>query len=133
MKRNLLRFLMVFMILTAQSCLEKDDCHRVIKLVNNSIGDIWIAESGSQYNGLNCQQIPGLISAGESYDLEMRVCWEDRINRTYQGAVVFYFFDESFKDNFPDCDSIRFNQSVIERRTYTVEDLNALNWVVTYQ
>ncbi|MFD2036339.1 hypothetical protein ACFSKL_16160 [Belliella marina] len=132
MKMNLLNFVMVFIVLTAQSCLDKDDCHRVIKIVNNSNESIWIAESGIQHIGLNCQQIPGLIPEGGSYDLEIRVCWEDRINRTYQGAVVFYFLDESFKDNFPDCDSIRFNQSVIEKRQYTVEDLNELNWVVTY-
>ncbi|MFD2034510.1 hypothetical protein ACFSKL_06905 [Belliella marina] len=132
MNMNLLNLVVAFMILMAQSCIEKDDCHRVIKIVNNSNEGVWIAESGIQHNGLNCQQIPGLIPEGGSYDLEIRSCWEDQINKGYQGAVVFYFFDESFKDNFPDCDSIRFNQSVIERRTYTVEDLNALNWVVTY-
>lgn len=116
----------------AQSCVDKDDCHREIPIVNNSNADLWLAESGIQHNGLNCQQVPGLIPSGTTYKLDLSVCWEDAINKTYQGTVVFYFFEENYFSTHPECDSIEFNESVKERREYTVDDLTALNWVIEY-
>lgn len=134
MKMTLFVKIMAFVLLMAQSCEEKEDCHRNIKVVNNSDKDIWIGESGLQHNGLNCQQIPGLIRAGESYNLDLlRVCWETRITNTYQGAVIFHFFHENYFDTHSVCDPVEFNQSAIERREYTVADLNALHWVVEYK
>jgi hypothetical protein len=121
-----------FIILMAQSCVEKEDCHRAITIVNNSNGEIWLGESGAQH-GLSCRQVPGLIPSGTSYELDLlRVCWEDRINRTYRGKVVFYFFQENYFSAHSECDSIQFNQSVKERREYTVGDLNRLKWVIAY-
>jgi hypothetical protein len=132
MKMNLYFQIATIIILMLTSCEEKEDCHRSIEIVNNSSGDLWLAETGLQHNGLNCQQVPGLIPMGESYILDLRVCWEDRINKTYQGAVVFYFFDENYFLTHPECDSIEFNQSVIERKEFSVEDLNSLDWVIEY-
>jgi hypothetical protein len=125
--------IVAFIILMAQSCVDKENCHREILIVNKSNADLWLAESGIQHNGLNCQQVPGLIRQGESYKLDLlRSCWEDMINKAYQGKVVFYFFEENYFSTHPSCDSIEFNQSVKERREYSVADLDALNWVVTY-
>lgn len=125
--------IIAFIILLFQSCIEKDDCHHDLLVVNNSNADVWLAESGLQHDGLICQQVPGLIPEGESYSFYVRVCWEDRINKTYQGAVVFYFFDENYFITHPECDSIEFNQSVIEKQSYTVKDLDSLGWVIEYQ
>lgn len=124
--------IVAFTILMLQSCEENEDCHRSIEIVNNSSGDVWLAESGLQHNGLNCQQVPGLIPGGEFYELDRRVCWEDRINNSYQGAVVFHFFNENYFATLPECDSVEFNQSAIERRAYTVDDLNDMGWMIEY-
>lgn len=121
-----------FMVLTFQCCKEKEDCHRDLLIVNNSNKDIWIAESGAKHNGLDCRQVPGLVPSGESYNYDLpRVCWEDRI-KAYQGAVVFYFFHENYFITHPECDSVEFNQSAIEQRAYTVDDLNGLGWAIEY-
>ncbi len=134
MKMTLYVKIMAFMLLTVQACEEKEDCHREIKIVNSSNGDLWLAESGLQHGGLNCRQVPGLIRKGESYTYDLlRGCWEVQINKGYQGAVVFYFFRENYFDTHPQCDSVEFNQSAIERREYSVADLNASNWVIEYQ
>jgi hypothetical protein len=123
----------VFLILMFQSCDECEDGHTAILIVNKSNGDIWFGESGTQHNGLDCQHILSKIDADTTYSNDLlRVCWEDRINKTYQGKVVFYFFEENYFSTHPSCDSIEFNQSVKERREYTVADLNALNWVIEY-
>lgn len=134
MKRILYVQLMTFMLLMVQSCEEREDCHRGLLIVNKSNNDIWLAESGLQHNGLNCQQVPGLIRAGESYNLDLlRDCWEVQINKGYQGALILHFFQENYFDIHPVCDEVEFNQSEIEQRKYTVADLNALNWVIEYQ
>lgn len=119
------------MILMSQSCDEKD-CHRTIEIINNSNKDIWLGESGVQHNGLDCRQVPGLIPKNENYKLDLRSCWEDSINKGYQGSVVFYLFEENYFFAHSLCDSIEYNQSVIERREYTVDDLDSLNWVIVY-
>ena len=131
MKMILYVKMLVFMILTIQSCYESEDCHRSIEIVNNSNGELWLAEHGLQHSGLDCQQIPGLIKGSESYKLDSSGCWEDRI-KGYQGAVVFYFFDENYFLTHSQCDPVEYNQSAIELRKYTVDDLNALNWVIEY-
>ncbi|PJB59612.1 MAG: hypothetical protein CO098_02495 [Bacteroidetes bacterium CG_4_9_14_3_um_filter_41_19] len=134
MKVSLIFILLLFFFSASQCKKEGDDCHRSIRIVNNS--DSTVIYSTILYNGINPSQCllteDAVISPKEYYIEYSIVCLEDRLESS---DYTFFIVDpQHFNDGgFYSCDSIEFKNKVLKHYVLTLDDLKNSDFVVTYQ
>lgn len=114
---------------------ESENCHREILIKNVGTEDVFFSFEPI-YETLP-KKLPcpfGLIEP-DSFRVDpstLTSCWEDIIKNLYEDTLSYYFvLGDDYQMLLP-CDSISVNNPLMEERRYTVEDLNALNWIIEY-
>jgi len=134
-----MRFIIFLLFIFLFSCdpipEESETCHREILIKNVGTNDIWFSFEpfDDPIQKLRCDFF-GVIRPDsiQSNSSTLTSCWEDLITNLYEDSVSYYFIsDSSYQDNFP-CDSILISSPIVEERQYSIEELNALDWLIEY-
>ena len=120
-----------FIMLSSSTCRrENEDCHFYIFIENKSSDDIIVARKFF-YDDL-CKLSGEQIEANEKYS-DYAVCWERRLMN--EGPEEFYIVDPA-NYNMPsiyyNCDSIAIKNTILKHYILTLEDLQAVDFEITY-
>ena len=133
--KNIFLAVLIYFICTASSC-DKLIPDRVSSfwIQNNSSGEISFSYSlkfpDSSITHLQRFEVI-TISNGEKAPIDSRKDWDKVINEDIPGKKLQVFvFTIPVNDN--NWDSVRNNYLVQKRYELTVDDLNTMNWVVSY-
>lgn len=143
-----LKTLVVFLLLFCFSCVDKkknyEDCHHYMTIINHSDLVIYATESYLYPDTVNFYKyIPNpsyqpylnkVNPEGENTDAveNLKGCLEGLFNEPHIGSgdtmMVFLFREDSLKANdWKDAPNY-----VLKRYDLTIDELNALNWTITY-
>ena len=113
--------------------LNDDDCHHKLTFENMSSETIWFGLGRGDEQVFPCKIGTGGLDSGSSYTQQItNSCWEKRINGGYRGSLAVYYFSEPPNSTSEDCNEEELNSIVTERREYTIEELNGINWIISY-
>ncbi len=125
----------VLLLLIMQSCVpsEGDDCHKELFFQNNDEESKYIVWTEKVIVGDECNLfLHGELQPQTRAEIlgSDSGCLETLINNVFNGAVIVYVFEEN--PSIKECESVASHPDIIERREYTVDDLNANNWLIEY-
>lgn len=125
----------LLLLLITSSCkpLEGEDCHKQLFFQNNQDEAIYLIWTEKVVVGDECNLfLHAKFESGQRAEIvgSNNSCLETPIHNVFNGAVVIYVFEEN--PNIMECDSVAVHPDIIKRTEFTVEDLNALNWVIEY-
>lgn len=127
-----MKYLIFFLVIPLLcSCLSDDDCHDQLLLVNNSTETIWTGFGKGNSEVFECGVVTGSIEANDTYIQYLR-CWEESIRGSLGGSLVVYYFSEMPNSTADNCNEDELNNLIIERKEFTLEELNAINWTISY-
>lgn len=127
----------LFLLLASTTC-QKSDEHYVYTVVNNSDYPIWVQESFAYPDTLyNCDLIPFFIRPHESYPITERgTSYEELLehnkNRYLQLLVVDTATINKLLSIEGYCEQINSKHKVIKRYQLSLQDLENMNWKITY-
>lgn len=136
-----INLLLIFGILLI-SCEAKntENCHKVITIINNSNKILYISESYNYPNIDDYKNLASPLISGspkiEPNETRAYVPVRDCIEYTYanqipSGIMMFYVFDGEILET-QGWDYIKTNDLVLKRYDLTLENLENLNWTITY-
>lgn len=125
----------VFFLMLSSCIPESENCHKDLFFQNNSEEAIFLIWTEKRTAGDECDG----LARGEVKSLEKsRIlgvgnnCLETRIRNIYNGAVVLYIFEENPNIPYMECDSVLGHPDIVQTMEFTVDDLNRLDWTITY-
>lgn len=129
------KLLSAIYIILLVSCVNDDGpCHQSVKIINNSNKTLFYQFSTTPTIGAdpslagNYFKILPHSSKKDLYGGE-RGCYE---NRFEPNNIVYYnFFDATIVES-EDWETIRENDMVLERKSFTLEQMNEANWEVIF-
>ncbi|MEP7093386.1 MAG: hypothetical protein ABI793_04945 [Flavobacterium sp.] len=131
-------FIMALATLFVSCAPEKDDanCHGAVTIINNSNKVIYF-EGGSAtpeigYNPLKSGGYFKIVPGASKYDPfgRHRGCYEDLFAEN-NNKLYYLIFDEEVLKSEP-WDSIVKYDKVLKRYSFTVEEMNDVNWKIIY-
>ena len=124
-------FSLLFLASTCQK--EGEDCHRRIKIINNSTDSIIIAFKGYYGSSGLCNLAGSILKTNDTYELTRNVCWES-ILANGQSEEIYIVDPNNFNEPgaFYDCDSIEIKNTVLKLYVLSLEDLKKNKFTVTY-
>jgi hypothetical protein len=134
MRTSIIIIIFLWLLCTAFNC-ENKNCHKHIGLINNTNIDIYIKE-GSSDSSRFASEFPNPITddtyrvvphTKNTTGLMRRSCHESNI-KTF---ISIYIFDANVLATFS-WGTIEKNYMVLQRYDLTKEDLQRLNWELTY-
>lgn len=137
---------MAFFFMLLPGCKEnKDDCEKSITIINNSVNQIYAHESYSYPDSLVfADRFPNPITVNYPYgigpgsqnDAAVSVNGRDSINYIMSsskicpsGLIMVYIFDA---DSLASKTWANDPNLILRRYDLTIDDLNAMNWTITY-
>jgi hypothetical protein len=134
-----LAILFMGMILVSATCSNDNDkdCHNTITIVNNSDKDIYFSPSARYPDTLTLY--PNPASAGDYYKVEKntigkdlyRDCIEYKFKAIPSGIIMFYIYDAQTIETVP-WDTVVKKYLILKRYDLSLEDLQRMNWTITY-
>ena len=138
MKKNLwfIGILLMSIFMSSSKCSDDDEGHKYITFVNNSTNDIrvqerWQIQIELSDTILDSKVIPPLLIANKSSHefKSLNSSWEIDFNAI--PFVQYFIIDENVYTSTP-WDSICKYNKVMKRYQFTKEELERMNWTVTY-
>lgn len=132
-----LSLILLACFLVCNTCGKDGDKHDSIVFVNNSNNDIYVCGDDWSYpdTAINFAN-PSL--GGDSYRVAAKTSGDPlRLRDTYEGRfgqidkIMFFVFDAQVLENTP-WDTVKAKYKVLERYDLSLEDLERLNWTITY-
>ena len=121
------------MVLTASTCKKKEDCHSIVKFMNQSEKDVFFALRFSDYIG-NCRLDGNKVMKNGTFDFKpYKSCIEDNLNSNR--PLDIYIVDSNKYnelDVFYNCDSIGIKNELVKQFSLTLDDLRQSNFTITY-
>ena len=121
------------LVLSSSTCeKESNDCHYDIAVVNGSSESIIVAIPILNSNG-ECRLDGSLIEARQTYYYRpFHHCIENSIGNN----LISIYLVDSVQFNDPniyyDCDSINYFNTILATWDFTLEDLNQIDFIITY-
>ena len=123
-KRNLL----ILMILLSLSC--KKEKHDYITFYNKSNKSIYISRSNSYPDTLLFCPIEGEILSGKIQNIgSCRDGWEEIFKEI--SVLQIFVINDSIAET-QSCDTIRKHNMILKRYSLTYDNLQNMNWTITY-
>ncbi len=160
MCKNLFHFLIAPVLFSFYSCVRenKPGAHGYITFINNSDRDVSVsyiawAPDTLCYDIMQTHNNPGTYRVAAhtvnygALDLRPYKTWETYISKLHSGTVIFFVHDAIISDSICKENSIwgyhndleykelytYLNEQIIKRRYfYTLEDLESIDWTITY-
>ncbi len=128
MKKMLIYIILSIFLLSTQ-CERNDIYHNDIIIKNNSTSIISVS-IGTTYPDTTVQCPLGHveISCSDEYVPHQRWGWEPIL---YNNYFQLFILDPSVVNSTP-CDTIKKYKMYIKRYQLSVDDLNRMNWIITY-
>ena len=123
-------FLLVLFMFSEITC-KKQVCHHTISIRNNSLDSVIIALKWRDNN--LCHLNGDFYLPGTIFPLKNRDCWESYLSDG-KTQEIFIVDRKMYNDplKFYNCDSIEIKNKVLKHFTLTLNDLQSLDFVVTY-
>lgn len=138
MKRVLLFLLLVPFLMSTTCENEGEDCHVKINFINKSDKELYVDWSALYPDTINSigflQRKNNIIKPKSSNNLALRSneCFEkDFISRIKSGIIMIYVFDNKITSTTSP-DTIFKYKMYLERYDITLEELQNMNWEITY-
>jgi hypothetical protein len=135
---NFISIIIVLLILVSATCNNKDaDCHKDIQIINNSDGAIYFHPSASYPDTITLYPNPSLdpgyfkIEEHTSKKDIYRGCIESKLMTNSEGKVMYFIYDASTLETVP-WDTVVKNYMILKRYDLSLEDLQGMNWTITY-
>lgn len=145
MKKNLVFFLIIFILLSICSTCkrEKENCHYKITVLNKTSKSIYIEECNGFPDTTYFKYEPNPVLDSYSFKVEAgetstrainsRDCIEYNFENLYKtGTMMIFVFDAQVLETTP-WDTIKKKYMVLKRYDLSLEDLKRMNWTITYQ
>ena len=124
------------LLLSANCCKNKDNCHDTIFIKNSSDKAIYFDKSYRYPDTIPHND--GVVSEPSIYRVEKssekqsitRGCYEGKMNSSYP-KIMFFIYDAQILENTP-WDTIAKKNMVLKRYDLSLEDLQRMNWTITY-
>jgi hypothetical protein len=131
--RKYVLILFVLSTLIAAKCNKDKECHSSITCINKS-NDTIIWAMKTLYASSNLCKLEGTaLVYNQSKTYDVRYCWEDEF---YNNKKLEFFIVNPNKYNndtvFYSCDSLEFKNNILKHYILDLEDLQRMNWTVTY-
>jgi hypothetical protein len=131
--------IILFLPLFFGSQCHKDECHENILFINNSNIPLYILGDSNYPDTLSFSSCGGFIKdlkvnaqSSSNYPLERRSCYESLFGYEIKSNILMvYVFNADTVDN-NSWSYIIDNYKVLYRYELTLEDLQRMNWTVTY-
>jgi hypothetical protein len=119
---------LVFVTIVVYNCTK--EIHHDLSIQNKSSKTI-IASFGDYFpdTTLRCGQAYSQIAINEEYTLFLRNGWENELNRIKYFQI--FILDSAVYKTYP-CDTIKKYNIILKHYQLTLEDIENLNWVISY-
>lgn len=121
---------MVFCI----SCGKRKDEVRYLHVQNHSENEITLKFSSDFPDtafALRNLRLIGSIEAGDDGSYVSKLGWDNLAKANSTSTLSFFVFDSGIFSQYPDS-TIEQNYMVLERRDLSLDELEVLNWTITY-
>lgn len=125
----------IFFAATCNS--EDEDCHKSIDIINNSGDAIYFDYSLSYPDTLTLYPNPSLdpgyfrIPENSSKKDVYRGCIESKLMTNSEGKIMYFIYDATTLETVP-WDTVVKNYMILKRYDLSLEDLQGMNWTITY-
>jgi hypothetical protein len=132
--KNLIALISGVIILSA-TCCNRKDCHRSLFIVNNSKNAIYFQLSPLYSDTLILDSNPS--SGGNEFKVEGASHKSDTYNGCvegkfyYEDKIRYIIYDARTLETTP-WDTVVKNYLILKRYDLTLQDLDSLNWTITY-
>ena len=128
MKKMLIYIILSIFLLSTQ-CERYDIYHNDIIIKNNSSNIISVSPCFTfPDTTINCPPLYYNVEHGSEYSFHERYGWEPSLSNIY---FQLFILDPSVVKSTP-CDTIKKYKMYIKRYQLSVDDLNRMNWIITY-
>ncbi len=143
MKMNLTALVVAFCLLLSSSCGDKDkDCHKTISFNNSTLDSLYVVSSYHYPDTISFIGIPNPLLDPDftlvlPNEVNSRVLWgsdcveSDFKHQIPSDTLIIYVFKSQILENIP-WDTIKANYLVLKRYDLSLDDLNRMNWTITY-
>jgi hypothetical protein len=120
----------LLLILLLSSTCREESLHYNITFKNNSSNTVCAVPSQSYPDTtLDCKVVFHYVSAGHEFQLSDRDGWEHDFKR--KSVLQIFVVDSSIWKKEP-CDTIRKYNKLLKRYQLTLDDVELMNWTITY-
>lgn len=130
--RKIIYFLFILTTLTA--CWNNHDCHHSLQIKNNSMDTVFYTMKAYEGNaGMEFCYLAGeKLAPSESRIEKLSTCWEEVLSGT--STFDFYIVSKDCINDyeFYDCDSIEQKNQILKAYSLTLEEIQDMNWAITY-
>ena len=125
-------------ILISATCSnDNENCHNKVTIINNSDKDIYFSASSRYPDTLTLY--PNPASAGDYYKVGRnatgkhlyRDCIEYDFKANPSGIIMYYIYDAQTLKTVP-WDTVVKNYMILKRYDLTKQDLDSMQWTITY-
>lgn len=128
--KQIIIIVLFFVILTSSTC-QREDNHYALTVKNRANTSVFITWTDTYPDTLiRCPLGYIMILPGDNYDIKSsKYGWEN----DFKGMQIFQIFIiDAIVGNTEDCDTIRHRNMILKRYALTYEDLQEINWEITY-
>jgi hypothetical protein len=138
-KLELLLLAPISLLAFSISCENLSEKWYTIKIENNTTKQIFVSAGCGKYGMTSYPDTilpdlePSLLSVS-SFDynnLRSSIAWEDIIKQQPEDVLSIYFFNADTINQY-EWSEIKQGNKVMERRELSLEDLQGMNWTITY-
>ena len=120
----------LFLLLLSSTCNEKD-MHKDLTIKNNTSDSICTLYTEIYPDTiLDCRVVGIGIGAHQEYQFVLRNGWPNKFDRI-GGVLQIFIIDSKIWKNEP-CDSIKKYHRILKRYQLTLDDVEKMNWTITY-
>lgn len=138
-KLELLLLAPISLLAFSVSCENLSEKWYTIKIENNTTKQIFVSAGCGRYGMTSYPDTilpvskPSLLSvSSQDYNnLRSSIAWEDIIQQQSEDTLSIYFFNSDTISQY-EWNEIKQGNKVMERRDFSLEDLQGMNWTVTY-
>lgn len=128
----------IYFLLIATTCNKEDvNCHKHILIVNNSYNAIYFDYSLNYPDTITLYPNPSLdpdyfkIEGNSSKKDIYRDCIEDNLLTNPEETIMYFIYDAHTLETIP-WDTVVKNYMILKRYDLHLEDLQAMDWIITY-
>lgn len=135
--KHLVILFMGIMFISATCTKNSETCHTEVTILNNSDSDIYFGLSLRYPDTLILY--PNPASAGDYYKVEKHSrkkdiddeCIENIFEENSSGTLMYYIYDAQTLETVP-WDSVVKKYMILKRYELSLDDLQRMNWTITY-
>ena len=126
-------------LLFGSQCHKEEDCHKQILFINNSDMPLYVLGDSNYPDTISFLHSGGFIKelkvntkSSSNYPLERRSCYESLFDSEFSSGIFMVYVFNADTVDLNDWSYITNNYKVLRRYELTIENLQMMNWTITY-